>query len=599
MFRIRISSLLCAAVLFLASCGGGDDGTNGYDVNPTTGAGYTYTYPGSGYGIEHLSTPQTDTGDSSFVYSIDLGSAVKDVFFVFTNVSQTDATDPPKTADMAIPSPAQLMSSARTRAASLNAMAAQKGIGLKDRPDIALFNSDPERFIPPATTSLLSADMAIAPPAPVLDTVGATTTFYPEGNTTTIVNATCRQVVSDSSNSKTLNIWVDDNAWGSGCPEANCVTQTMVDEIAAKFLTDGTDNDIYDWVTNIYGAEWGAHGYTNLISTATTNNNLTILLFDIMDDNATNGGILGYFWAKDNYTSAAVAYSNERLMFYIDSNLFAEKDGVSWEITDYWPDIMVGTLAHEFQHMIHFYQKNVLNNTTSPTWLNEMSSEMAEDFVATKLGIDGPRGVAYTDGSAGSSGNIYGRLPRFNDFDYIAVTDWMSGDINDPGDSNVLNSYSLNYAFGAYLARNFSGASLFQNMVQNSKSDHTAIDDALAATGYSGETFASVLQKWGVATLLSDDATAAVPAGYRYNTGSFIDTTMNATTYNLGSIDLTNYTSGSQVGPKVYTSLPPSDAMAGKYKASNMYYLVGSGLTGKVSRFVTLRKGTKLSVVVR
>lgn len=60
-----------------------------------------------------------------------------------------------------------------------------------------------------------------------------------------------------------------------------------------------------------------------------------------------------------------------------------------------------------------------------------------------------------------------------------------------------------------------------------------------------------------------------------------------------------NYSYSGQVGPRIYTSLPPSDVNAGKYKTSNMYYLLGSGLTGLVHKDILLRKGHKLTVLIK
>jgi len=87
-----------------------------------------------------------------------------------------------------------------------------------------------------------------------------------------------------------LNVWVSDDSFdGPGCTKARCVTQTMVDALADQFLKTGSDNDIYDWVTNIYGEEWGSDAqvkYSNLIA---ANSEITILLTDIDNDNSPNG----------------------------------------------------------------------------------------------------------------------------------------------------------------------------------------------------------------------------------------------------------------------------------------------------------------------
>jgi len=171
-----------------------------------------------------------------------------------------------------------------------------------------------------------------------------------------------------------------------------------------------------------------------------------------------------------------------------------------------------------------------------------------------------------------------------------------------PGRRNVLSSYSINYALGAYLARNFGGAELFQNIVQNSESGIEAINTALANNGYGDEDFGSILRKWGVAVLLSDDDPAAdpeVPETYRYNTGDFVDTTIGGYTYGLGSINAYNYRFRLRSGPRVYNRLPPHDLRAGTYKTSNMFYKLGSRLTGTVTKRITLRSGDKLTVLVK
>ena len=157
--------------------------------------------------------------------------------------------------------------------------------------------------------------------------------------------------------------------------------------------------------------------------------------------------------------------SNERLIFFMDSALLAARTGPTWEVTDRGPTRMIGVLAHEFQHMIHFYQKPVLRDTGSPAWLNEMSSEVAQDLIADKLMDDGPRGVAYDDPTAGEPDNLRGRLPEFNFFNDIRVTSW---------EDDIAN-YSINYALGAYLARTY-GAALFSDIVQSDRAGVDAIE---------------------------------------------------------------------------------------------------------------------------
>jgi len=462
--------------------------------------------------------------------------------------------------------------------------AKQNGIGLRDLPAAIRFNANPPSLgeISEAPKSLSSV------PGPLYaDTIGTTLDFKNESSSDLIAAELRHQIVADS---RTLNLWVADDSW-EPCSKTNCITLAMLTAFGEKFLKSGSNNDIWDWVSNIYGDPWGSHSFSDLLDSSASTQ-IDILFFDISDDNSTTGGILGFFWAKDNFKASSVSYSNQRLMFYIDSVLTATEapEGDSWEITDKWPAEMISTLAHEFQHMIHFYQKTVTltGGLGTETWLNEMASMAAEDLIADKIGVDGPRGVDSTDDTAGSAGNINGRLPEFNEYNYLSVTAWYNGSL-------VLASYALNYSLGAYLTRNFGGAELMQKIVQNSKTGSDAIDQALSDLG-STETFASVLKKWGVSVLLSDLTTN--DAGYRYNTGANITSILGSISYNLGSINLFNYDYGSQSGPRLFS--PSSLAVQGVHSStSNTFVLAGENLTGDFESRVEMPAGLTLSVVTK
>ena len=350
----------------------------------------------------------------------------------------------------------------------------------------------------------------------------------------------------------------------------------MVDQLAETFLMSGLDNDIYDWVTNIYEAEWGddTNDYTGLIA---ANNEITILLTDIDGDNNPNGGVIGFFWSKDNLDKAIISGSNERLMFYADAVMFANGEG-TWDMNDFWPKEMVSTLAHEFQHMINFYQKYILLDTDSDTWINEMLSETTEDLIATKIQHIGPRGVEYTDGSAGPTDNRNGRYPLFNENNTLSLTSW----------NNQLEDYSKVNAFGTYLIRNYGGAELLHDIMHNTYADKQAIVDAVnkSADGL-GKTFDNLLSEWGTAVLLSDnDNLIDVPF---YNTGDFTYSTYNSTTYEMGSINFFNY----NPLPTIYTT-------AGRVSAQgNYYYKVGNNLTGDITINLELNGQTEATLIAK
>jgi len=407
---------------------------------------------------------------------------------------------------------------------------------------IAEYNQNPFQGRGRSAPSLRLLERSPAPP--LLDTEGSSSggTFY--NMNLSSVPATCRKVVHDvgvaGGATRTLNIWVADNCWYIGGTRARLVTPTMVNAMADQFLVAGAFNDIYDWVTAMLGAEWGPHGEADLIL---PNGEITILLCDIANDNAA-GGYVGYFWSKDSYTMEYVPESSERVMFTIDAVSYATGDG-SWDPGDFWPEEIFSTLAHEFQHMIHFYQRGVLRGAMADgdTWINEMASLVVEDLLADKMKVIGPRGVdtelLYPDGSAGASGNTNGRLGEFINFPSLSLSDW----------GYDLESYSVAYAFGAWLARNYGGAGLLSRLMQCSSTGPASIEDTVSRETGHGESFDRILQRWSAAVLLSSATDA--PAGYRYNSGGFFTSAVNGNAYRLGSIDLFRYAFDTQDGPRI------------------------------------------------
>ena len=343
------------------------------------------------------------------------------------------------------------------------------------------------------------------------------------------VPATARKEVTDGSIAATF--WVGDADWGDGCSGAGpCVTQEMVDAMASRFLRTGDGNDIYDWLTAIFGAPWGPHRYSNVIP-AEAAQHIHVLLYDIRGDGVPSAGqcrILGTQLLKHVFLNEEPGDdSAERLILFLDAPLYASPAGDSWELTDYWPSRQMGALVHVFQHLIHYYQKSIVHGVFADTWLNQMASEVAQDLIADKLMVDGPRGVAHDDPTAGTAGIELARLPYYNLFNDISVTKWRNNGAN----------YAVVYAFGTYLARTY-GAELFQKMVQTRLKRDAAVEGALKALGHN-VSFGQALADWGVANLLSDDTGA--PSPYRYNAGTWTNSQVGGDTFRLGSINLYNY----------------------------------------------------------
>ena len=390
------------------------------------------------------------------------------------------------------------------------------------------------------------------------------------------IPATARAVVTDGT--ITAVVWVADREWACG---QGCVTQPLVDTLASSFLRPGPDNDIYDWITAIFGAPWGPHRYRNVIPPQAASE-IHILLFDIDGDGLPRLGdvrVVGFFHLLHLYLRSgnlpSSRGSNERLMIFADSPFLTQN-----------PDAIIGALAHEFQHMIHLYQKRIARDSERETWLNEMASEVAEDLVADKLEIDGPRGVASGDAAAGDPDNRFGRLPEYNRYNDIQVTAW----------DGTLANYSITYALGAYLARNYGGAELFSRIVRSGRSGVEAVEGALRELGHE-VTFPQLLANWAAANLLSDNTAAPVP--YRYNTGTWSTSRAGATTFRLGSINLYNYTHRSypdRPGPYLHDLIAFNARTQPPH--SNMYTTLGR-VAGTLRLRVTAPAGNRVTVVVK
>jgi hypothetical protein len=525
----------------------------------------------------------------SFTYTVDPGGSAKDVYFVFTNPDVTkDAAQGPTVNGSSIAVDGQaLPAPAPQPLPSINSAPRS----LADR--IAEFNRNPfEALGIDRSAALRRANEMPLPGRPSFDTVGqlGAMSDLGAGGATVSVPATCRYVspaavtVADGTTRK-LNIWVADDCWLGPGSKLHYVTQAMVDALAAKFLASGAGNDIYDWDTAVIGAEWGPQPYTNLIS---PNGEITILLSDIEADNSDNGGIVGYFDSYNNFTAASAPSSNQRIMFVIDAVMYANPTPSAWAVTSFWPKIVFSTLAHEFQHMIQFYQKQVLNSLTvgTDTWINEMCSMIMEDLVADKLGVEGPRGVTAAGGGAGPTGNTQGRIGGTYGFNA-----YSNNALAMPASFGLVD-YSVSYAFGAWLARNYGGADLLRRIVQSPLTDSSAVTSAAAAASGKTETMERLLEKWAASVLISDST--AAPAGYRYNTGGWTTSTAAGITYNLGSIDIFNYSPPLKV--YAVTGAAPGPTF---FHSSNIYYQAATGLNLPHTWSFSIPAGIKLSVVLK
>lgn len=281
------------------------------------------------------------------------------------------------------------------------------------------------------------------------------------------------------------NVWVVDENYSDINTESDIAT------IASKF------DAIYPRVTNVFGTEcdkilnYAYNENTNSFDSSIvdmadcegndTGTKINIVLCDLPD------GYDGYFASKDyfyydteletsgnNLTSTQIAQnialnaSNVGKYFYVDI------ESVNKSL-----DNALLTLAHEFQHMINFNMKTVQNSATFGTFYDEMCSMACEDMMADYLGV-------------GDDDTPKNRLPLFNKkYTETGTGDWLNSSSN-----QELYSYSSAYAFGAWLARQYGGAKLFNAILSNSHSDMDAVTEAVKSVAGEDYTDEQILERY-------------------------------------------------------------------------------------------------------
>ena len=186
----------------------------------------------------------------------------------------------------------------------------------------------------------------------------------------------------------------------------------------------------------------------------------------------------GYFWGANFYPVATNADSNEKKIFFLQLD---EVDDASRAIGD-----LSSTMAHEFQHMIHFGQKfNVSDQNSENTWLDEAMSGYAEY-------INGFRIETANNQSKAIQADYY--LDRVNQ---IRVDNWyLDGDSNEVASAH----YGKAFLFGVWLAQNYGTNGVVQNLLSVQSVSRAAVE------AFTGETFDETFAKFMLALAVNDTA---------------------------------------------------------------------------------------------
>jgi hypothetical protein len=189
----------------------------------------------------------------------------------------------------------------------------------------------------------------------------------------------------------------------------------------AEKLIDTFENKIYPTDREFFGSEWtpGVDGDPHIYIVYARN---------------LGSMVAGFFSPGDEYPPAISEYSNAHETFYIDAS-----QGLAVNYT-------YGTLAHEFQHMIHWYQ-----DMNESSFLNEGFAELATFL----NGYD-----------TGGNDWYYTNDPDIN------LTDWLG----EAGDNYA--HYGANFLFVTYFLDRF-GEQATKTLVHDQQNSLESVDNVL------------------------------------------------------------------------------------------------------------------------
>jgi len=224
-----------------------------------------------------------------------------------------------------------------------------------------------------------------------------------------------------------------------------------------KSLVDEFQNKTYPTDREFFGSEWipGVDGDPHLY---------------MLYARGIGGNSQAYYDPESEYSHLVHTYSNEKEIFVLN----AEASGGSLK-DPYWR----ATLAHEFQHMIHWY-----HDPNEDTWMNEGSSELAAEI----NGFD-----------VGGADFAFLSLPD------LQLNTWSDLSVN----ADTVEHYGAAYLFMKYFLDRF-GEKATKTLVADQANSLLAVDDTLAGLNETdpatGKTLTAldVFADWTVANYLND-----------------------------------------------------------------------------------------------
>lgn len=344
---------------------------------------------------------------------------------------------------------------------------------------------------------------------------------------------------------RTVNIWVENSEFGPGR-----IDPPLVNELLIQFAKT---NGIGDSLRTLGGEPWGPHTYTSELIPA-DNQPVNVVLANLTPDGQPYG-LMGYFWAVNNFQRSSVPMSNEALVVFIDSES-AYLAGLAGR------QALVSTLVHEGTHLTNFYRRSVQTGAVAyETWLEELTALASEDIVGSRL-------------DAGYNSVRDSRLPHFligNSFN-CNLTQFSTS-------ASSCFGYSVVGSFAGYLVRQL-GVPFYKTLLSsNSPSSVQALDAAIRAHR-PGSSLNQELAAWtSVTAALVPNSQLPAGAGYR---------ALTSDGFSLPTIDL-------QAMSPYYTPSTQSPTTLAAYGTVAWHR---NRVVGTLDETVTVPAGTKLTLTV-
>ena len=231
-----------------------------------------------------------------------------------------------------------------------------------------------------------------------------------------------------------------------------------------KELCDAFELKIYPTNREFFGSEW---------SPGVDNDPHIYVLFA-----RGMGSVGGYFSSSDSYLPEVHQYSNAHEIIFISADYNSLSD-----------DYTYGVLAHEFQHMIHYYQ-----DANEDGWVNEGFSELA-----ALLNSYNPGGMDYI---------------------FLNDPDWQLNSW--PVDSNQTRpSYGASFLFVTYILERF-GENVTQQLVNAPENGFAGVDAVFERNGINSDETKDTLSSeeffadWAITNYLNDKSVDDGRFAYNY-----------------------------------------------------------------------------------